>query len=415
MSARLLSAWFESLRALLSKAAASRAARYTIALALGEYILFGLLTELILLTIKPLPHYLLEDFNDYLRAYLAAAHGGDPYQIRSIGAGFLYPPPALLLVGMFALIPGNIPRAAVYISLNLLVLGAMLVGIAHHYSLSFRRIWWWYLLAFLFAPMLELLHVGQINLIASCGIFLLFLYEERLPMLAGFGLSLAICLKLTPLIFVVYLLVQRRWTTLGWTLTMLVVECTVSALFFGWQPLVTYIDVFLHLAGVSVPGDGNSQALGSLLNYYGWIAPGAIQTAQHILSLYLLIVFAASAAMAYLWQQREPLFLVLSLGMMVAPNIMWYHHYVFLLLPVFIWLAWSRHHPAVVLWCFLGLNIIQIDRWFLTRGGLAQLFVHLSILGILAWQISRALNRRAEQSRRAGLRLAHQAVEIPER
>lgn len=68
----------------------------------------------------------------------------------------------------------------------------------------------------------------------------------------------------------------------------------------------------------------------------------------------------------------------------------------FILLPVFIWLAWSRLHPAVVLWCFLGLNIIQIDRWFLTRGLLSQLFVHMSILGILAWQIVQALRSQEE-------------------
>jgi len=83
---------------------------------------------------------------------------------------------------------------------------------------------------------------------------------------------------------------------------------------------------------------------------------------------------------------------------MIAPNIMWYHHYVFALLPLFIWIAWSRFHPIVVLWCFLVLNIIQLDRWFLTHGLLAQLCVHLTILGILAWQISHALSAREDRS-----------------
>ena len=383
---------------LLSKAAASKAAAYSMILALGAYILFGLLTEMILLAVKPFPHYLLEDFNYYLRAYQAAAHGADPYQDRSIGTGFLYPPPALLLVGAFALIPGAILRAAAYIGVNLLLLGTTLRGVARYYHLSFRRVWWWFLLALLFAPLLELLYIGQINLITAFGIFLLFCYEERLPTIAGFGLSLAICLKVTPLIFVVYLLLQRRWAALGWTLAFLCVESIIAALLFGWQPLVTYISVFIGLLGVIVPGDGNSQALGSLLNYHGWIAPASIPLAQHILDFYLLIVFAASAALAYRLRQREPVFLIFSLGIMVAPNIMWYHHYVFILLPVFIWLAWSRLHPAVVLWCFVGLTIIQIDRWYLTRGLLSQLFVHLSILGILVWQIRKVLNHPGERA-----------------
>lgn len=315
-------AYIESLRDRLSKAASSPAARYVVPLALGEYILFGLLTEWGLLTIKPFPHYLLEDFSYYLHAYQLAVHGGDPYQIRAIGTGFLYPPPALLLVGVFAPLPGNILRAAAYIGSNLLLLGMMLRGVARYYCCSFRRVWWWVLLAFLFAPLLELLYIGQINLITAFGIFLLFYYEERLPFIAGFGLSLAICLKVTPFIFVIYLLTQRRWAILGWTLALLVVESALSALFFGWQPLVTYIDVFIGLLRVMVPGDGNSQALGSLLNYHGWIAPADISSVQHILGIYLLIIFVASTAIAYRWRQREPVFLILSLGIMVAPNIM---------------------------------------------------------------------------------------------
>jgi hypothetical protein len=390
-------ALFKALRDLLSKAATSKAVKSLIILVLGEYILFGLLTELALLSVKPFPHYLLEDFSYYLRAYHHAALGGDPYQDRSIGTGFLYPPPALLLVGAFALIPGELLRAAVYTGVNLFLLGMMPRGIARYYHLSFQQVWWWFFLAVFFAPLLELLYVGQINLITAFGIFLLFCYEERQPAIAGFGLSLAICLKVTPLIFVVYLLIQRRWATLGWTLALLLAESAIAALLFGWQPLVTYISVFIGLLGVVVRGDGNSQALGSVLNYHGWIAPAGILVTQHILGVYLAIVFAASAAIAYKLRQREPVFLIFSLGIMVAPNIMWYHHYVFILLPVFIWLAWSRLHPAVVVWCFVGLNIIQIDRWFLTRGLLSQLFVHLSILGILVWQVGRALNTKEEQ------------------
>jgi hypothetical protein len=389
-------ALFEPLRDWLSKAASSSGVKYLIIPALGEYIIFGLRTEWVLLAVKPFPHYLLEDFSYYLRAYQLAAHGGDPYQIRAIGTGFLYPPPALLLVGVFAPISGAIPRAAAYIGVNLLLLGMMLRGLVRYYHLAFRHVWWCLVLALPFAPLLELMYIGQINLIAAFGIFLLFCYEERLPVIAGFGLSLAICLKVTPFIFVAYLLTQRRWATLGWTLAWLVVESALSALFFGWQPFVTYIGVFINLSGVIVPGDGNSQALGSLLNYHGWISIADIPSAQHILGVYLLIVFAASAVIAYRWRQREPVFLILSLGIMVAPNIMWYHHYVFILLPVFIWLAWSRFHPAVVLWCFIGLTGIQIDRWFLTRGILSQLFVHVSILGILSWQIIQARNRAGE-------------------
>jgi len=398
--------WFESLRLPLNALATKKVARYLMVLALGVFILFGLLTELRLLVIKSAPHYLLEDFHYYQRAYLAATHGGNPYQDRTIGTGFLYPPPALLLVGVFTLIPGDAALDVAYIGVNLVLLAVMLRGVGQHYGLAFGRVWWWYPLAFAFAPFLELLYVGQVNLITAFGIFLMFVYAERRPALAGFGLSLAICLKVTPLIFVFYLLVQRRRSALIWTGAFLVIECIAAALFFSWRPLTTYPDVFFGLLNVAVPGDGNSQALGSVLNYQGWIAFSAIQPVQRLLSLAMLVIFALSSLMAYVARQREPLFLVLSLGIMVSPNIMWYHHYVFILLPVFVWIVWSRLHPAVMAWLFMGLVLIQLDRWFLTRGLLAQLFVDLSILGILTWQISRALSMRRGRLEGAPLSLA---------
>ena len=95
--------------------------------------------------------------------------------------------------------------------------------------------------------------------------------------------------------------------------------------------------------------------------------------------------------MLFAWrtQQHEPLFLVIGFLGAVMPNILWYHHYVFLLLPVVVWLAWTRMEPRVLLWCLAGLTAIQIDRWELTQGLLAHAFAHLSALGLLVWQARR--------------------------
>jgi hypothetical protein len=115
-----------------------------------------------------------------------------------------------------------------------------------------------------------------------------------------------------------------------------------------------------------------------------------LETTQRILTVYVLIVLAMSGALAFLIREREPFFIIVNLGILLVSNITWYHHYVFILLPLFVWIAWSRN-TLVLSWCLLGLTLIQVDRWLLTKGLLIQIFGHLSILLVLAWQMHRGL------------------------
>ena len=187
-----------------------------------------------------------------------------------------------------------------------------------------------------------------------------------------------------------YALASRNLKAILGTVAGLVFLSLLAGLAFGWQPFATYIDVFRRLLDV-FPLGANSQSLVAVLQGLGLVTESGVPTVHRALTIYLLFVFAASAGIAYISRQREPLFIVLSLGLALMPNVMWYHHYVFFLLPVFVWLAWSKQHPAVVAWCCLGLALIQIDRQNsilqATRGALAHGFGHASILAVLAWQV----------------------------
>jgi hypothetical protein len=97
----------------------------------------------------------------------------------------------------------------------------------------------------------------------------------------------------------------------------------------------------------------------------------------------------ASGALAARTRDAVPLFIVLGLAVTVSPNIMWYHHYVFLLPPLFIWMAWRKLENSVTLWIISGLLIAQIDYYFLTTGLLIHLFVQLSILRVIYQQYSK--------------------------
>jgi len=83
--------------------------------------------------------------------------------------------------------------------------------------------------------------------------------------------------------------------------------------------------------------------------------------------------------------------------MAILPNIMWYHHYVFVLLPILIWMGWKYPDFKITAWCLLGLTIIQVER-YLTFGFLAHVFVHISMLLILLGQIRQFYSQRDTQS-----------------
>lgn len=372
---------------------------YAKAIAIGfclvGYLVLGLYTALELVGRKPLPSHLIEDFNYYTRAYSDAQEIGDPYAVRDIGFAFLYPPPALLVVGVFAPISSFMLRASALIVTNILLLCLMIYGIARRYGYSVSDVWWWFPLGLGFAPFLEVLHLGQINMISQFGIFLMFLLAESAPILGGVGLALGIITKVTPLAFVGYLFVNRNLKAIAGAVLGLAGLSLLTGLIYGWQPFITFVEVFRGLLQ-AFPVGAHSQSLFALLDSHTSIAYANLQAIHKALTVYMLVVFAISGSIAYLLRQREPLLIVLCLGITLTPNVMWYHHYVFFLLPIFVWMAWSRLHPAVVIWCFAGLALIQVDRLYsfleVTHGLLAHIFGHLSILIVLAGQIRQVVS-----------------------
>lgn len=394
--------------------------RLVVMMGLGIYLTLGIYTELSFSHSLPIPDGVFQDFKFYERALQDALVGQDPYAERSIGVAYLYPPPALLVVEIFHTVRPFLLRVAVYSVVNFFLLGILIYGIARRYGYSVNAIWYWFVLCFGFAPFYELLHIGQINVITLFGIFLLFLHASAFPLLAGVGLSLAVATKVTPLLFVWYLAVARRWRALLYTGIALGVLLLISGLRYGFSPMLTYPDVFLGLLR-EFPLGINSQslvakiavaetpALPRLLTLtpsplqgvaetFFWFATAHVETIHRGLTLYILALIGVSGLLTHLDRSaHEPLFIITALGMTLSSNIMWYHHYVFLLLPLLVWMGWSRLKPSVVLWCFVGLLIVQFDRRLPPYGLLIHLFGHLSMWLLLAGQI-RALYRRRSQT-----------------
>jgi alpha-1,2-mannosyltransferase len=352
----------------------------------------GFTTVLELVGRKPLPDHFIEDFNYYTRAYKDAFKLGDPYAVRDIGTGFLYPPPALLIVGLYAQVSSFMPRIALLSATNILLVSLTVYAVGRRYGYTLSDIWWWFPLALGFAPFLETLLLGQINVMTHFGILLMFLWQDARPLLSGAGLALGIVTKATPLAFLGYLLVRRNLKAIVGTAVGLVVFCLLAGWAFGWHTFTSFFDVFKQLLEI-FPLDPNSHSFVAVLNRLVPLPYETLMVVHRGLTIYMIAVFVLSGIITTLTREPEPLFIILCFGLALMPNVMWYHHYVFFLLPVIVWLAWRRRHPAVAAWCFLGLTLIQMDRLYslleATNGALAHGFGHLSILMILVGQLRR--------------------------
>ena len=363
---------------------------------LMAYLIAGFYTELRLLLDK-IPKLLFEDFLIYQKAVELTFKGVNPYVTTGTRSTFFYPPPSLLVVEVFSHIKPLLLRVATYSAVNILFLVLIVRGVAKKYGYSIRETWYWYVLCLCFAPFLELLTIGQINLITMFGIFLMFYWENEYPILSGFSLAVAVITKLTPILLFGYLFFNRKFKIMLATIAWILASIGLTALRYGPSPLVLYPRAFQDLSDTFVLNK-NSQSLVAKIvtiansNEASPVSTFIIDNYRHIqtgLMAYLFIMICLSLLFAFLGKQRqEPALIITLLAMMLSPNVMWYHHYIFILLPMLIWMGWSRLDKRVVAWCLLGFFIIQLDRWFPPYGLLIHIFSHISLISILVWQIA---------------------------
>ena len=343
------------------------------------YIFIGLYNDRIFANTKPD-----SDFDFYESALRKALLKNDPYDIREIGPAFIYPPPALFVIEALDFLARRFNKtSSFFLTINIILLSIMMRQTGAYFGYSLSDIWFWFPLAFFFAPFLATSRLGQINLITEFGIFLFFV--SALPLLLAFGLVLAVITKVTPIAFLVYSLVRKDIRTILLSSIVLVITVIASTLRYGYEPNLTYFDVFTQLLSM-FPISQNSQSFVSKV-WMVFALPVSPFLFQRIFVLYLGVLILSSSILSIRTRDAIPVFIVLGLSITVAPNVMWYHHYVFLLLPLFVWMAWQKLEQRLSLWIITGLLIVQIDYYFLTTGLVIHLFVHISILRVIYQQV----------------------------
>lgn len=368
------------------------------------YSVSGIYTALRFVERRPIPQTLFEDFRIYEDALQEIKQGINPYG-KSVDSDYPYPPQLSLFIDLFSSISTTTFKRALYMTITLTLLMLLVYGVMRHYKLEFNQVWFWYFLCLGFAPFLELLEVGQINMLTLFGIFLLFIWEERYPILAGFGLAVAVLTKVSPALFFIYLITEKKFRLFTITLLAIIAITGLTLWRFGAMPFLEYPSA-LQYTFTRLDLSPNSQIFAAkfaglqnvLSEFFPVLGSPRLDYAlvQRFVYIYVLAVIVFSSTLTFLGKQpREYLFVITLFGMTLSPNVMWYHHYVFLLLPVLIWMGWSRLDWKIVAWCLMGLLVIQIERFFFPYGLLTHLFGHISILILLFFQIRDYRNTRS--------------------
>lgn len=306
----------------------------------------------------------MKDLLVYVGAGSTAGSGADVYEFRTaFDMPFTYPPFAALLSEPLARVPlGLLHVLWVVASL------AALVGVAR---VALRpvvdRIGLPLTLALMLvsSPVRSHLRFGQVGLFLVLLVAADLLHERRRP---GAGLGLAVAVKLTPAVFLPWLLVQRRTRVLA-TAVATAGGATLLGLALLWPSAQEYLWRALWDSDRFGPNDvpGNQSVRGMLLRS---------GLSEHAATLLWLLAAAVLVVVATLGAKRledrgqrlGAVGVLAALSIAVSP-ISWVHHLVFLALPLAALVAAGRTRLAAGWAAVLTVSLPSLGTAGLRAGG----------------------------------------------
>ncbi|MCH8148290.1 MAG: DUF2029 domain-containing protein [Planctomycetes bacterium] len=310
-------------------------------LATTLYAYEGLLFIRHCMNLKPAPEFLLEDYGYYADAYNRWCMGENPYADQRIGTAFLYPPQALFLVALLEWCPSPETRFALFVTVSLVLVAAMLLMLSQHTGVSVSSVPWVVPIAFGFGPLLFSTYMGQINIIVAFFICVVIVQRKDHPFIAGVVLSAAIVIKLTP-VFLLFLFADRWWKrSMSGVLVGIVCSSLATGFVYGWTVWPRYFEILNVLTEAFPLGSGKY----TMVNVFylgftslGWDFSSVAPMVQRAYVVIMVLLFSLATRLNCRSKTGDPLVAVLVFGMTILPNIVWYHHFV-LFLPVIILLA----------------------------------------------------------------------------
>ena len=199
------------------------------------------------------------------------------------------------------------------------------------------------LLLLCFAPLWDDLYAGQINTFVLLALALALLWSNRgSQVAAGTALAVAVVLKTSPMLLGLHFVVRRQWRAIGAAGVVVLLLSAAAALVWKVEYLGTYVDVSLRAANSRF----DYMNLSPQVLWLRWCGEGAAG-----------MLHKAVCVAALVFALRGPgVYARLVVVMTMASPLVWYHHLVYLLVPI---VALLRTAPLAA-WMAVGL--IQVER-----------------------------------------------------
>ena len=282
--------------------------------------------------------------------------GGDLYgrlPDTVVGANlpFTYPPIAAVLFAPFAAMPYWLANL-VFSAGTLLCLAVVVYLVMRAVTeLKGSRLAWAsmavYSVALWLGPVWETIDFGQIN------IFLMMLVV--VDALAGRGkwwggslIGLAMAIKLTPAVFLAFLLVRRDWRALAGAVVSALAATGLGFLFLPEASLRYWTQVLADPSRIGGLAYVSNQSLNGLLVRLGLSEGGGMVW----FALCAVIGLALLAVMWLLLKQGHAAAAMLAMAFyaLVASPVSWSHHWVWIVPALIVLVAWADRERSTVLW-----------------------------------------------------------------
>jgi hypothetical protein len=238
-------------------------------------------------------------------------------------------------------------------------------------NLGFRELYLPVSIAFalLYQPLYANLSFGQgyivvfaLLVVAWCA------YSTGSDRLLGFALGLMLVLKLAGLLLIPLLILQRRWRALIVTF-LTAIGIAVAAL--PWLSLTAwqaYINMALQLSAEPGRSVTAYQTLLGFVRHFllfdsQW-NPGPVANVPLVATwlpwVGFVVILAASLYAAYKTSRRQLAFVMFGTAGVILSPLSLDYHYVILLVPFAILVAWARDHSSWVLWIALIIAMVLI-------------------------------------------------------
>ncbi len=211
-----------------------------------------------------------------------------------------------------------------------------------------------------FYPMRYNLRLGQTTPLVFFGVTALyFLYKNGHPKISGCILGGIICLKITPLLFLVYFTVKRKWSLVISSSCAIALIVIASTFLMGWESNSVFVQKIIRLSGYSLASWNNQSLDGFLLrlvtgglHLYDWhilALPFKMKMLKYAVGSLLMVIWLIAISASKSTDDKQELLgfsLTVTLMVVLSP-ISWTHYLLFLIFPYFVLLTALIRNTAV--------------------------------------------------------------------